>query len=110
VLDRGAPVQFLPREEIMVGFSAEAPEGQPALGASTDVKPADGTFTLSGRDGKGIPPGRYSISVSSQVYGGDGADRFAARFEGKKPLAVEVGPEKGQHFVIDVGTMTVTKR
>jgi hypothetical protein len=109
VLQNGSPLQFLPKEDLTVGFSAEPP-GATAFGASAPVKPPDATFTLTGRDNKGIPPGQYSISLSSQIYGGDGTDRFAPLFNGKKPFIVEVGPEKGQHFLIDVGTMKVTKR
>src|SRR5262249_53098954 len=107
----GASIKFLPKEDIMVGFSPEAPAGEKAvLGASGPVKPADGTFAVSGRDNQGIPPRKYSISVSSQIYGGDGTDRFAPLFTGKKPFIVDVGPEKGQHFIVDVSTMKVTKR
>jgi hypothetical protein len=110
VLENGQPIKVLPAEEIMVGFSAEAPAEKQATAAWATVKPEDGTFTLSGPAGKGIPPGKYRVVVSSQLYQ-QSKDRFEAVFDqNKPPLTVDVGPESGQQFLIDVGKRTATKR
>jgi hypothetical protein len=110
VLQNGKPIKVLPSEEIMVGFSSEAPEGQHIIVAWATVLPDDGTFTISGSAGKGIPAGKYRVIASSQIYQKN-EDRFEAVFDEKKPpLIAEVGPEEGQSFVIDVGKRTLTKR
>src|SRR5262249_7800881 len=109
-LQNGQPIQILPSEDVIVGFSQEAPSGQKPIGASGIVKPEDGTFTVAGPGGKGIPPGKYRISLSSQVNGSNDKSRFEALFSPQKPpLTVDVGPEKGQTFRIDIGQWTVTK-
>lgn len=58
-----------------------------------------------------LPAGRYRVSLSSQIYSGDGTDRFADHFGPENsPLVAEVGAEEGQTFVIDLGRKTVTKQ
>jgi hypothetical protein len=110
VLSGGQPITVLPSEEIRVGFSAEAPAGQQGIAAWATVNPKDGSFTLAGPAGKGIPPGKYHVVVSSQIYQRS-EDRFEAVFgPTKPPLTVDVGPEQGQQFIIEVGARTVTKR
>lgn len=111
VFQDGQPIKFLPSEDITIGFSEEIPAGQKPLGFSGVVQSKDGAFVLSGPGGKGVAPGKYRISLSSQVYGGTGKDRFEALFSSKKPpLIADVGPEKGQTFIIDVGKWTVQKQ
>jgi hypothetical protein len=110
VLLNGAPIKLLPSEEIMVGFSEEAPAGQQPIAAWAPINASDGAFTLAGPAGKGIPAGRYRVVVSSQPYQ-KSEDRFEAVFDEKlPPLIAEVGTEQGQTFVIDVRTRTVTKK
>jgi hypothetical protein len=73
------------------------------------VNAADGTFTVTGRNNTGVPPGRYRVSLSSQVGYGN-VDRFEKLFDGKKPpLIVEISPGEAQAVVIDVDNWTVTK-
>jgi hypothetical protein len=111
LVQNGQPFKALPNEDVMVGFSpVGAAPGQAAPGASSDlVKPADGSFTLTGRDKKGLPPGKYTVSLSSQVgYSGD--NRFEKMLAGKPALVVEVGPEEGQTFIIDVDKWSATKQ
>ena len=46
-----------------------------------------------------------------QVYGGDGTNRFEGVFGTQAtPLAVDVGPEDGQTFVIDIGKRTARRQ
>jgi hypothetical protein len=113
VLQNGQPIKFLPSEEITVGFSREVEPGQQPFGAPAKVKPEDGTFTVDGPSGKGIPPGKYRIQLTSDIYGSDRGDRFEPLFDARAkrpPLVADVGPEEGQTFVIDVGQWTVQKR
>jgi hypothetical protein len=105
----GQPLKFLPQEEIVVSFSP-ADAGAKAGGATGPVKAEDGTFTVATPQGQGLSPGKYQIRVSSQIYGGDGKDRFAEFFEEAGPLAAEVADKDGQTFIIDLGKKTVTKQ
>ena len=111
VLQNGKPIRFLPKEEIMVGFSSTAtPAGQQVIAGWAPISPEDGTFTFSGPSGNGIPAGKYSVVVSSQLYQ-QSHDRFDAVFDPKKPpLIVDVVPDAGQPIIIDVGTRTLTKK
>lgn len=110
LLESGQPIKFLPNEDIRISFSSEGAEGSQAVGASGVVKPGDGSFTITGRDNKGIPPGNYRISLSSSVEGGRDDNRFEASVNRKNPpLIAEVGPEDGQSFTIDIATRTVAK-
>jgi hypothetical protein len=111
VLQNGKPIKFLPKEEISVGFSStDTPAGQQVIAGWAPISPEDGTFTFSGPSGNGIPAGKYSVVVSSQLYQ-QSHDRFEAVFDPKKPpLIVEVGPDAGQPIIIDVGTRTVTRK
>jgi hypothetical protein len=111
LVQNGHPLKVLPNEEIMVGFSPEGAEpGQGVTrAASTLVKPEDGSFTLTGRDKKGLPPGKYTVSLSSQIGYAD-SNRFDKLLVGKPPLVVDVGPEEGQTFVIDVDKWSATKQ
>ena len=111
VLQNGKPIRFLPKEEIMVGFSSTAtPAGHQVIAGWAPISPEDGTFTFSGPSGNGIPAGKYSIVVSSQLYQ-QSHDRFDAVFDPKKPpLIVDVVPDAGQPIIIDVGTRTLTKK
>jgi hypothetical protein len=113
VLQNGKPIKFLPSEEITVGFSREVEPGEPPFGAPAKVKPEDGTFTVDGPAGKGIPPGKYRIQLTSDIYGSDRGDRFEAWFDPRAkrpPLVAEVGAEGEQIFVVDVGQWTVKKQ
>jgi hypothetical protein len=108
VVENGQPVKFLANEEITVGLSEEVPAGQKGVGVSADISPGDATATLSRAGKTGVPPGKYRVSLSSQIgYSGD--NRFDKVFAGKPPLIVAVGPEEGQTFTVDIARWTVTK-
>lgn len=111
VVERGKPLKFKPNEEVSVGFYAiDGPDAEKAsFGAP--VKPEDGTFTMSGPSGTGIPAGKYKITLSSQVYG-DGNDRFQQQFasDGSAQMIADVGAEPGQNFVVDVAARKTVKK
>lgn len=57
-----------------------------------EVKP-DGSFTLNGSMGKGIPVGRYKVSITGRVLGEDGkpTGQYLSQFaDGTTPLEVEI--------------------
>jgi hypothetical protein len=110
VVQNGRPLKFLPKEDVSIGFSAaDAAPGSGGFGASAGVNAADGTFTVTGRNNAGVPPGRYRVSLSSQVGYGN-VDRFDKLFDGKKPpLIVEISPGGTQAVVIDVDNWTATR-
>jgi len=110
LVQSGQPFKFLPQEEIIVSFTEEK-GGKDAIGSYAVVSPETGTFTIEGPTRHGIPAGKYRVSLSSQIYGGDGTNRFEATFDGDKtPLVADVGAEEGQTFVIDVAQKTVQKQ
>jgi len=110
VVENGQPMKFLPNEEISFGLSQEVPAGEKGVGVSGQLKPEDASALLS-RPGKtGVPPGRYRVSMSGQIGYGGTPDRFEKIFDAKKPpLIVEVGPDEGQIYTVDIGKWTVTK-
>jgi hypothetical protein len=64
------------------------------------VNPNDGSFTVSGADGKGIKPGVYKIAVTANAGPGT-ADLLGGRFgPDNTPIEREVRP--GDEVVIDV--------
>jgi hypothetical protein len=68
---------------------------------------ADGTFTVEGPEGKGIPPGQYRIAVSATTYGSGSGDRFAETFgPAKTPLACEV-TSGTREITVDLGKKAV---
>ena len=70
----------------------------------------DGDYEVLGKEGDGIPPGKYNVVVNSQLYQ-QSHDRFEGVFDPKKPpLIVDVGPDAGQPIIIDVGTRTLTRK
>jgi hypothetical protein len=105
----GAPLKLLPDEEIWVGLVGL--HGGEEIACSAQYDPETGTVEITGPDNNGIPPGDYRVEIVSQLYGGDGSDRFEAVFDAAvTPLVLEVGPEEGQEFVIDLYRKTVTNR
>jgi hypothetical protein len=111
VVLNGKPLQFLPEEEVIVSLTELESRDKGVIGSAAQAKPPDATFTIDGPKGQGLPPGKYRIIVTSQIYGGDTGDRFEHLFSNNRPLLVaEIGAEEGQNFVIDLGKMTVTKQ
>jgi hypothetical protein len=69
---------------------------------------SDGTFAVAGSDGKGIPRGKYRITVLHSGFEGAGGDRFKGRYTAEKtPLTVDI--TESTALTIDLGAGTVTK-
>jgi hypothetical protein len=81
------------------------PGGNLLLAASVS---ADGTFTVPGPTGRGVPRGTYKITVLHSGFLGAGGDRFRGRFAADKtPLSIDI--TEPANLVIDLGTGTVTR-
>lgn len=68
---------------------------------------ADSTFTVEGKTGQGIPPGKYRVSIQQMVPGGPAAitemnERFS---DEKSPIIVEIVDSKTP-VVIDLAKPT----
>jgi hypothetical protein len=94
------PLQHQPTEEIVVMFSQEG-AGAGGVGSSANVKPDDGSFTIEGPTLRGVPAGRYKVTVSGRAYG-QGQDRFEAMFAQGMVLIADVGDGDGQNLIIDL--------
>jgi len=111
LMENGAPLQVktagLPPGDkgIQVNFHQMGEGGNKEVFPAT-VNPADATFTVPGLDGKGVPPGKYRVSVSLGAFGTP--DKFKDVFgPTKSPLTCDV-PLTGKTIVIDVGTKKLT--
>ena len=65
VLKNGAPLALKEDEYVNVFFVPVIEEGQKHPGDvfAARYNDADGTFEATGKDGKGLPPGKYRITV-----------------------------------------------
>jgi hypothetical protein len=76
------------------------PDGGEAVDTYPATVNADGTFEVVGKEGKGIPPGKYRISVEAPDPYPDGPDLLRGKFApDKTPIVREVGAEE---LVIDL--------
>jgi hypothetical protein len=84
-----------------------------ATRVASPIDSKDGSFVFSAPNATAglLPAGRYRVGVASQVYRGDGRNRFAPTFdEDRSPLVAEVGVEGEQTFLIDIAKRTVTRQ
>ena len=113
----GEPYKPVAGQTLQINFVGD---GTPSIAASAQVNP-DGTFTLPGPTGTGVPPGHYHIAVSTMSVGGPGGssaapgsaaaaagDQFKGKYQdaSKTPLTVEITTSTPA-IVIDVGKGTV---
>jgi hypothetical protein len=70
----------------------------------------DGTFTLNGSMGKGIPTGRYKVSFNGKVHDAAGkpTNKYVPVFtDAKTPLEVEI-TDATKEITVDLEKKTVT--
>ena len=101
---KGQVIKLKKDESILISFVLQGSD--PQIAAHAEYNPDDGTFTVKGPTGQGIPPGKYKIGLSNDFYGGgDGTSRFGEEMDSEKtPLVADVGSEEGQFFEVDAGT------
>jgi hypothetical protein len=110
LLANGKAVKMLQGEEIQVTFFESGKPAEGRIESMATADPETGAFTIVGPHGKGIPAGKYKVCLRSQVYGTND-DRLEEVFSMEATqLEVEVGPEEGQTFVIDLGKRTAKRQ
>jgi hypothetical protein len=78
----------------------DAPTGTTYDSYAAEFNPEDGTFLVKGKDGKGLPPGKYRIGVELIKKK---EDQFKGRFTGKSsPFTCEV-TSAGSEVIVDLG-------
>jgi len=99
IVQGGQPVTVSDKGVIVLSFVPTAGDAT-AYNATTE---RDGTFTIVGPEGKGIPTGKYKVQVQAMdpYAPGGGTDKLGGKFApGQSKLEVEVG--RGE-VVVDVG-------
>jgi hypothetical protein len=106
LLEKGAPYR-LQGDEILVVEFVPAGGGPKATRYAVHLA-ADGSFTVRGPDGEGLPPGSYAVYATSGVEGQGWKEKFKGRFAaGKSPLRFEVPDVPEQRVIIDLAAGTV---
>lgn len=104
VTDAGKPLEVQGRDVgigvVRIEFYRIGEDGKQATEPETAVADEDGYFDLPGRDGHGIPPGKYRIAVRQWDPLPD-VDRLGGRFDAQhSPIIREVTGR--EDIVIDV--------
>jgi hypothetical protein len=105
VLKSGAPLALKDGEDVIVFFVPVVGEGQKHPGDvyGTRYNEADGTFQVTGKDGKGLPPGKYKITVEHRR---GRKDLFQGAFgEDKTPFVRDIDVKTGE-IVLDLDNPT----
>ena len=106
VLDNGKPLKLRPRETVNVSFTSPT---DPLLAGGADVG-KDGSFKIIGPHAKGLPAGKWRVSLQSD-NDGTGEDRFAASLGlGNTVLVAELAGAGDQVFEIDVASKKIIKK
>jgi hypothetical protein len=64
LLDKGQPLKVSPKTGVTIGFFPTVKEeGKRADSYTADFNREDSTFVVPGVDGRGIPPGKYRITI-----------------------------------------------
>ncbi len=89
VMKDGQPLLPKEGESVRVTLVPILPDGQPpADHYFAEYNPANGTFQSSGKDRKGMPPGKYRVAVE---YKRKKKDVFAGQFdENQSPFVFDV--------------------
>jgi hypothetical protein len=104
VTSAGAPLQVAGREmglgRVEVRFHLLDADGKPHDDFESTATDEQGNFTVRGRDGQGIKPGKYRIAVYQ--WDPDPTDKLEGKFSSENSkIEREVGP-KGATIEIDV--------
>lgn len=109
VVERGKPVKILKDETIKVSFIGLADADGKVTGGG-DVK-EDGSFEIAGPSGKGLPAGKYKVTLSSDIYGGGAGDRFQDKLDATaSQMVVDVGGTGTDNYEIDIVTRKAVKK
>jgi hypothetical protein len=67
--------------------------------SSQAIIAADGTFELKGEQGKGVPPGEYTVSITGAPI--PAIDPFAGKLSGQSPFKITVAPGAGATVTLE---------
>lgn len=97
-------------DQLTLAFFGQSQDGKDVYAPAT-YKWEDGTFVVVG-EGKGIPPGKYKISLLWTAFeGSEDDDRFRGAFSQENtPLEYTVTADPNQEIVIDLSKKSVTKK
>jgi hypothetical protein len=100
VLKDGQPYLAKDGEGLRIVFEpTDPPQGTRYDSFAAEYHPADGTFQVRGKDGQGLPPGRYRVALQLMK---SKEDLLGGKLMGKKsPLTCEVTGSKDD-IVIDL--------
>jgi len=107
-LVKGGKAYSLPAQEsLSLSFT-----GKTIYPANVNI--ADGTFTVDGPTGKGIPPGKYTISINRATSGTDPASlaksaELSREFTSINGKEVEITAGTSPKLTIDIGAGTITQ-
>jgi hypothetical protein len=91
ILD-GEPFVTKENESVRIFFLPMDESGAAKESYAAEYNGVEGTFTVVGKDRKGLPPGKYRISIQLYARGGD---LFKNRLAGlKSPFTCEVADAK----------------
>jgi len=101
VVRGGQPFTLSENGVFIINFTPEENDPAKPQMYNADAKP-DGTFTIVGPEGKGIPPGKYKANVQAMDPYAKQNDLLKGKFApGKSPLVVEI--KDASEVVLDVG-------
>jgi len=112
LLMNGQPYQVGQGEEFTMAFVGNTGEGGAKLSCGVALNP-DGTFAVNGPTNKGVPPGKYQITVVNMPSpyslkpGATQTDKFKDKYSSpdKTPLSVEI-TSATKEVVVDLGKGT----
>jgi hypothetical protein len=98
VVKGGRPFQLGEREGLRISFQPLEPRGSGYDSYAAEFH-KDGTFEVKGKDGRGLPPGKYRVTLQHMK---DKEDLFGGRFTGENsPFTCEV-KKASDEVVVDL--------
>jgi hypothetical protein len=114
VVENGQPRKGQGKPPLRVVLTGQGSEADKTPGTSFVAEVGeDGSFTVQGGTGKGIPPGSYTFTLSSTAVGPGRPQPGELRDftdPATSPLKCDVTADPNQRVVIDLGKKTVERR
>jgi hypothetical protein len=99
IVKGGQPFQTDEGSGLRLFFEPIEPSGTTYDAFVAEYNRDDGTFVVKGKDGKGLPPGKYRITLQMMK---NKEDEFKGRYFGKKtPFTAEV-TDGSEEIVVDL--------
>jgi hypothetical protein len=102
IVKGGVPFTVPEDDTVRVTFFPVTADGRPPANTyASAFNGADGTFRAVGRDGKGLPPGKYRIAIEHQSKR---KERLRGDFDGdRSPFVFDID-SKSKEILIDLNT------